>query len=236
MRSFLFILFALVPIFCYSETIFLRNNLSRTEKGDYLVSVRNKNYTLILIEKKLADSLVIQEVTIPQQLFPRQCKTWRSWLEAGAPSHTAWVAYTVDLKTGKLQNYYSYIHQSYMNISETDNILSKLINLPLHPLPEYKRRHVGTSDGRSRLWHPRMVVDGNSVPGVMFDAWEGRWPPDQSQLSGSTIHIYLPQKGKGYPDYFPYWLQVKATVGKAKLRIVDSGHQLTSPHQHPLNR
>ena len=234
MRSLLLILLVLVPVLCYSDPLYLRENLKRTEKGDYLVSVRNKNYTLIFIEEKLSNSLVIQEVTIPQQKFPKQFKTWRAWMEAGAPNHTAWVAYTVDLKTGNIQHYYSYVHQSWMNISETDNILSKLINLPFHPLPEHKRRYVGTSDGRRRLWHPRMIVDGNPVPGVMFDAWEGRWPNDQSQMSGNVIHIYLPQKGKGYPDYFPYWMQMKATVGKAQLRIVDSGHQLKSPKQYPM--
>jgi len=223
MKRLLLFLFILVPAFCCANTLYLRENLMRTEKGDYLVALRNKNYTVILIQDKDEHSLRIQEVTIPQQKFPKEQKTWRAWLSAGAPNHTAWVAYTVDLETGNLRDYYSFMHKSWMNLSETDNIFSQLINLPFHPLPHHKRRFVGQSDGTRRLWHPRMVVEGNVVPGVTFEAWEGRWPSDQSQLSGSVVQIYLPQKGKRYPDYFPYWMQVKGTVGKAQLRIVDSG-------------
>jgi len=234
MKLNLFILFALVPIFCFSESLYLRDNLKRTEKGDYLVAVRNKNYTVIFIEEKLNGSLVIQEITIPKQLFPQNIPTWRAWVEAGAPNHTAWVAYTVDLSTGYIQHYYSYPHQSWMNISESDSILSKLINLPFTPIAPHKRRYIGNSDGTRRLWHPRMIVEGQQVPGIRFDAWEGRWPQDQSQLSGNQVQIYLPEKGAGYPDYFPYWLQMKAAVGKAQLRIVDSGHQLRSPRHFPM--
>jgi len=234
MKVNLFILFSLIPILCFSQPLFLRDNLKRTEKGDYLVAVRNKNYTVILIEEKIGGSLVIQEMTIPKQLFPQNIPSWRAWVESGAPNHTAWVAYTVDLSTGQIHHYYSYPHRSWMNISETDSILSKLINLPFTPVPTHKRRHIGNSDGTRRLWHPRMIVEGQHVPGVRFDAWEGRWPYDQSQLSGSSIQIYLPERGMGYPDYFPYWMQMKATVGKAQLRIVDSGHKLLSPRQFPM--
>lgn len=226
----------LTPVLCFSNPLFLRQNFAHAQKGDYLVAVRNKNYTMILIEEKLGSSLVIQEITIPEPLFPRQCPTWRSWLEAGAPGHTAWVAYTVQLNTGRLDNYYSYSHQSWMKLSENDNLFSKLINLPFQPLPAHKRRLVGTSGGRERPWQPRMIVEGVQMPGILFDAWEGRWPRDQTELSGKKIIVYVPQPGEQYPDYFPYWMQVKGAVGKTQLRVVDSGRRLHSPRQYPLKR
>ncbi|NGX57853.1 MAG: hypothetical protein K940chlam3_00750 [Chlamydiae bacterium] len=234
MKNFIFILLCVIsPVLCQAEPLYLRENLNHAKKGDYLVTVRNKNYTLILINEKSNKSLIIQEITIPQQKFPSNIGTWRAWVESGAPNHTAWVTYKVDLNNGALQNLYSYSHRSWVNISETDNIFTKLINMPFHPLPDRQRRYVGTSDGRRRLWHPRMVVEGQVIPNVTFDAWSSQWPCDQSPLSEKSIQIYIPQDGQGYPNYFPYWMSVRATVGKTQLRIVDSGSGLESPRSFP---
>lgn len=227
MRNFLFVLFGfLITALCQAETFYLRDNLKDAQKGDYLVTVHNKNYTMIVISDKKDRSLFVQEITIPHQRLPDQAGSWKSWVESGAPNHTSWVSFKIDLDTGALQDMYSFSHQNWIQISETDNLFSTLINMPFHPLPARQRRYVGTSDGRRKLWHPKMVVDGQVVPGVTFDAWFSCWPQDQSPLAGKTIQIYIPQPGQPYSGYFPYWMNIKGTVGKTQLRIVDSGSGL----------
>ena len=47
------------------------------------------------------------------------------------------------------------------------------------------------------------------------------------------IEVYVPHESNKYPAYFPYWLQISGMVGKAKVRIVDSGSQLASPARAP---
>ncbi len=108
----------------------------------------------------------------------------------------------------------------------------------MHRIDDRYRRRVGGGtanriDNRP-FWQPRLIVEGTEITGVTFDAWRGRWPKDDSELSNKTIEVYLPSKESGYPCYF-HWLQVSGLVGKARVRIVDSGHNLKSP-QPPLPR
>ena len=74
-----------------------------------------------------------------------------------------------------------------------------------------------------------MIVEGQVVPGVEFNAWRTRWIKDDSELSGKVIDIYLPKDADKHLSYFPYWLQISGVVGKAKVRIIDSGLGLRSP-------
>lgn len=119
---------------------------------------------------------------------------------------------------------------------EANNILSKLLNLNLKPIPYSQRKKIG---GRpttaSNLWQPPIVVDGRKIEGVAFDAWRTYWPKDGSDLSGKMIEVYVPEENDKYPAYFPYWLQVSGFIGKAKIRIIDSGTKLISP-KPPLPR
>ncbi len=79
------------------------------------------------------------------------------------------------------------------------------------------------------VWQPRLIIEGKPDDGVAFDAWRADWPRDGSDLSNKTIEIYLPKDNQSYPSYFPYWLQINGTAGKAKIRIIDSGSNLQSP-------
>jgi hypothetical protein len=141
--------------------------------------------------------------------------------------------YEIDLKTGQMLRYYSFTKKGWFEIADADNFLSKLLNLKLVKTPEQARKKVGPKpvsgpDWRP-IWQPQMIVDGKRIKGVSFDAWRTRWPRDGGDLSGKTIEVYLPQDSQRYPSYFPYWLQISGMVGKAKLRIIDSGSQLKSP-------
>ena len=110
--------------------------------------------------------------------------------------------------------------------------MSKLLNLKFTLIPENARKRVGprASSGRESrpLWQPRMIVDGQPINGVLFDAWRTRWPADGSELSGKMIEVYLPKDTERYPAYFPYWLQINGAIGKAKVRIINSGNKLQS--------
>ncbi len=232
-RLFILILLILSPLTVFSDSLVLRDNLKKAKPGDYLVTCRNKNYTMLFIQDKDDNSLLVQEITIPGARFPDWTPSWRSWIESGAPNHTAWLAYKIDLLDGRIQDMYSFPRQSWMNLSETDNLFTKLINLPFYPLPMNQRRFVDTSDGNRRLWHPRMVVNGQIVPGVYFDAWGAKWPNDGSEMSGKLLHIYIPSESNRYPSYFPYWMRVKAMAGKTNVRVVDSGSGAISPNKYP---
>lgn len=218
-----------------SETLFLRDNLMRTNPGDFIVTAQNKNYTVLLIRDKTDKTLTVEEISIPEQRFPKgQFKVWREWINAGAPGHTAWVSYTVAPYDNKMTNYYSYTQGGFCDV-DSNHFLCTLLSLRFHKIPDAQRRRIGAtfrhgaSTEQRPFWHPRLIVDGENIPGATFTAWRTKWPQDGGDLAGKQIEVYLPDSNSPYPSYFPYWLEVSGMIGKAKVRIIDSGSSLQSP-------
>lgn len=219
-----------------AEEIFLRDNLMQAKPGDYLVTAQGRSYTLLLIRDKSAETLTIEEITVPSDGFPDDYSSWRSWVADGAQGNTSWVAYEIAPRSGEMVEFFSYTQQGWCDVSESENFLGTLLNLRLQRMNPEQRRRVGPlprsgeSDKRP-FWNPPLKVDGKVIEGVPFDAWRTRWPRDNSELSGKSIDVYLPRKGSKYPSYFPYWLQIGGGIAKAKVRIIDSGFGLQSPQE-----
>lgn len=235
MTSFLFVV---ATYFCgmipdlQAQELILRNNLQEAVPGDFIVVSANKTQTLMLIRSLQNQTLTIEEIAVPENKRPSQL-SWKEWVRQNAPGNTSWVMYDVDLRSGKMIRYFSFTKNNWYEIPDADNFLSKLLNLRLSKIPENGRKKVGPKpfsgpDWRP-LWQPRMIVDGQPLKDVPFDAWRTKWPQDGSDLSGKTIEVYLPRESQRYPSYFPYWLQINGAIGKAKIRIIDSGAQLQSP-------
>ena len=212
--------------FVSEAALLLRDNLKKAKSGDFIVTAQNKTCTLLLIKEKTQEKLTLEEITIPSSRKDRL--SWKEWVQNGAPHHTSWVMYEINLATGKMEKYYSYTKNAWFEIPEADNFLTTLLNLSLNKIPQNKRKKVGPPPTDSahdwrRIWQPKMVVDGQTIQGVSFDAWRTRWPNDGSELAGKVIEVYVPEENDKYPSYFPYWLQIKGMIGKAKIRIIDSG-------------
>lgn len=234
----LFLLVCFFNVIHSEEELILRNNLQRAQPGDFLVTAQNKNYTMLLIRNKDTNTLNIEEITVPSQRVSKKSFSWRQWVEKGAPGHTCWIMYAVYLPTGTIQHTFSFTKNEWISIPQSQSFLSTLLNLPLKLIPPSERKKVGPkphsdSQDRRSVWQPPLIVDGQKIPGVLFDGWRTHWPKDGTDLSGKLIEIYLPKENSTYPAYFPYWLQVSGFIGKAKVRIVDSGSQLESPARLP---
>ncbi|MCE2983869.1 MAG: hypothetical protein LW832_09935 [Parachlamydia sp.] len=216
--------------FASSDSLFLKENLKGARPGDYLVVSSNKTNTLMHIFDKKNNVVTVEEVSVPDGRRPPL--SWKEWILANAPGNTSWVMYDIDLTTGQMLRYFSFTKNGWYSIPDADNFLSKLLNLKLTRIDDAARKRVGPKGpgiDRRALWQPRMIVDGKPVNNVFFDAWRTRWARDGSELSGKVIDIYLPKESELYPAYFPYWLQINGAIGKAKIRIIDSGRHLHSP-------
>jgi hypothetical protein len=227
-----------------SPTLYLRDNLQRAQKGDYIVMVQNKNYLLFHIQDRNDKTMAIEEITAPISKLQRNVRSWRNWVAQRAPGNTSWVVYSLDLQSGKILEFYSVSKDSWYDTSQTDSFLTTLLNLRLELIPWKDRKRVGLlvlpgmTDKRP-FWQPRMVVNGQEIRGVTFNAWITTWPKDGTDLAGKTLEAYTPQENDLYPSYFPYWLQISGMIGNAKIRIIDSGKDMTSPtfpleaYKHP---
>lgn len=233
MRYFLAVLlFLIFAVNLQADTLLLLDNLQRAQIGDYLVISANKTDTLLHIYDKNDRVVTIEEIAVPSSKRSSSMG-WNEWVQQQAPGNSSWVMYDIDMKTGKMIRYYSFTKQGWFEIAEADNFLSKLINLKFNKVPLTSRRHTGLKPASEadpkRIWQPQMIVEGKVIKGVVFDAWRTYWPQDPSELSGKLIEIYIPEESGRYPSYFPYWLQISGAVGKAKVRIIDSGSHLKSP-------
>lgn len=202
--------------------LYLKENFKKTEAGDYIISHQCNNYTLMAIREKGDTTLTIEEITVPE--IRRPAMGWKEWVEQGAPGNTCRVRFTLDVNTGQ-------ILQSTHTLSKSDSFLPTLLNLRLEKVPAKDRKRIGGPStprlaDRRPFWNPPLIFSGKRIEGVSFDAWRTLWPHDGTELSGQLIVAYVPEESSRYPAYFPYWLEVGGVLGKAKLRIVDSGKGL----------
>lgn len=228
-------LFHLLCCLSLSANLSLRTNMQMAKKGDFLVAAQNKNFTLLHIYDKQNDTLIIEEITVPLARMAQRYSSWREWVRLGAPYHTSWILYAIKLSTGEIEDGFSVSQNGWLKFSRNDTFLPTLLNLQLAPILTQDRRKIGPPPNTGapdwrKLWQPKMVVDGKTIPGVAFTAWRTRWPKDDSELSGKIIELYLPEETNKYPGYFPYWLQIRGSVaGKATVHIIESGAGLVSP-------
>jgi len=234
-KKFYILFFFLAMHFYVGAELQLRDNLTKAQPGDYLVTAQNKNFTVLLIRSKDANYLSVEEITVPSsKISTSPSFSWRQWIEKGAPGNSSWLLYYIYLPNGAIQQTYSFSRRELVSVPQSQNFLTTLLNLQLSPIPDKERKKVGpapSSDSLDRrsFWQPKLVSEGQVIPGVVFDGWRTRWPKDGSELSGRLIEVFLPRDSTKYPAYFPYWLQISGMIGKAKVRIVDSGKNLYSP-------
>lgn len=225
------------------DNFLLRTNLQRAQAGDYIVTAQNKNFTLLLVHSRNGDYLNVEELTIPSARLPKSGKdfSWRQWVEEGAYGNTCHIIYPIYLPTGSIQQAFSFTKNDWISIPQSQNFLSTLLSLQFSPISINDRKKIGPTptsgspDHRS-VWQPPLIVDGKTISGAPFNGWRTRWPNDGSDLAGKNIEIYLPSDSIKYPAYFPYWLQISGLLGKAKVRIVDSGSNLKSTVQLPQKK
>lgn len=221
----LFFLFIQIG-FLQADTFLLRENLKKAKTGDYLVSMQNKTLTLFRIDKTDANSLFIEEISIPAAKFQSERCSFRAWYEQGSPRSSSKHLYEIDLTTGAILNSFIFSNHEWYKKPLSNVFLSTLLSLRLYPVPFNERKKTGRVS--SAIWHPRLKFEGQIIENVPFTAWRTKWPDDKSELSGKTIEIYTPDDSELYPSYLPYWLEISGMMGNAKIRIIDSGRNLNS--------
>ncbi len=218
------------------DELLLRENMMNAKPSDFLVIMSNKTDTLLHIADRKDYLLTVEEIAVPEGK-KLESVTWKEWVAQSAPGNTSWVTYEIDLRNGQMTKYYSFTKRNWFEIPDSENFLIKLLSFRLTKIPENIRKKVGPKPSSGPdwrpLWQPKMIIEGQTVNGVMFDAWETKWPRDNSELSGKTVEVYLPKESERYRAYLPYWLQINGSIGKAKIRIIDSGTNLKSPKAMP---
>jgi hypothetical protein len=219
-----------------ASPLLLIEQLRQATVGDYLVTQQGRNSSLLLVRSVDNHRVVFEEITLPFAAHPANTEEWRVWLAQGAPHHTCWIAYLLNIQTGRIEHTYSYSQRGWINARQADHLFSTLMTLPFTPVPPSHRKRVGPPSlmGKEELrrpWNPPLVYEGVRQRNVDFTAYEATWPKDQSPLAGSRVTIYLPAFSSSYLSYFPYWIEAQAN--SYTIRVVDTGRSLTSPQPLP---
>lgn len=217
---FKFLSLFLCPALIFGATT-LKEKFQNGEKGDYIVSYQGGIFTLLAIHDKKGEFLTLDEASIPECNAPTE--GYKAWAQAAFPNATCRTRFTMNLNTGA-------IVASNRTLSKEAPFLATLLTLSFETVSEKDRRRVGGGPvrlaDRRPLWNPPLYFEGKKIEGVKFSALRTLWPRDSSELSGLPIVIYLPEESDKWPAYFPYWVEVGGVLGKAKIRIVDSGKHL----------
>lgn len=232
----------LFPFTLLGSTFCLKDKFAHAEPGGYIVLEQNKNATLLHLCAVEDRTLFLEEVSIPLTRYARYNLPWKEWFALGAPGHTSWTRFTIHLDTKEVKEYGSLTDPS-EKPTASHTFLATLLHLKFRLLPEEKRRHIGRPSGQEEaetrpLWHPPLLVEGQRIAAFPFLAWRALWPADGSELASHWIEVYFPSetekaKAPPFPTYFPYWIEIDTQRIHAKIRALDSGTHLASPHPWP---
>lgn len=222
MMQLFFILFFL-PLSLFSLT--LKEEFQKAKVGDFIIMEHGRQMTMLLVSEKEGSKLFLEEITIAENHVYNRF-SWKDWLKQKAPRHTSWVIYEIDLKSGKVISMYSISQHDYIRTNPFNNFLSTLLNIPFYEVSSKERKRIGKTPSQGEdtrpFWQPRLIFEGRPIAAT-FTVWRTKWPPDGTDLSGSSVEIYLPDEDIEAPSYFPYWMQIQDQSGKSILRVVDSG-------------
>lgn len=209
----------------------LKERLIEGEIGSYVVTEQRELASLLHLHSKGEGHLLLEEVSIP--LSQAKGVAWKEWLEGGAPGHTAWTLYEVDLKEVRITRCYSFTQKGWMRTEELTAFFIPFISLELHPFSEEEQLARGPSKRAGevdrRPWAPPQIVAGVKQPLPDYEVYTTTWIADQSELSKQPLLLYLDKRESHFP--FPYWVQTGDGAIKFKVRAIDSGRGLRSPHK-----
>jgi hypothetical protein len=221
MRFFFFLL--LFPLFAFGAT--LKERIARAETGDFVVMSQGKSSSVLLIRSLSSSSLILEEITAPE----KENRPWKEWVEKGAPGHTSWVMYEIDLVENKLVESYSPSQKRWLFVDEVDAFLPQLLALNLSPIAKDNRKRIGPppppgEPDQRAFWIPPFVTSGAKKERPQVESWQGVWPEDGSRLEACLVELYFEKETP-----LPIWIELKSPHYAFKIRAVDSGRKLTSP-------
>lgn len=227
--NYLFAFFFSLLFFSFSAlqsapTATFKERLKTAKQGDYIVTAQGGHYSLLMISRLSEEELVLEEVTAPGQALDLKKIRWKQWLTKKAPGHTAWVAYTFDLRNNRLKECISPLQRQKLYLEEEQSLFTKLLGLSLTPTPEKERKRIGPAPvegelDRRKLWIPPLFRGGKKLTSPQFEVVQTVWPKDKSRLSECILELYF---SSDFP--FPYMLEVQSSAYGFKLQAVDSGN------------
>ncbi len=215
-----------------SSAISLKDKLIHAQTGAYIVTLQNKNYSLLHLHSVGDKTITLEEINIPSAQLPAKHIDWKKWLADEAPWHSSWLMYELDLDTNCVVECFSFTKNAWLTFDHSDSFLAKLMTLNLHTVAPDDLRRIGPppSSGEAdtrMIWTPPLFRNGQKIS-TKFEAYHSTWPKDGTEFAGKKFLFYFEQN-TDFP--FPCWMQISDGSNSLKIRAVDSGIGMKSPQR-----
>jgi len=224
----------LILFYIIFSSFSLKEKIDQAQIGDFIVSQQSKNYYILFIRHLDASILQLEEISIPEAKLKSIKNQWQDWIKQGAPGHTAWVVYTIDLKKNEMKECYSFNRKGWLSINQQEAFLIALFSLPLEPVASSQRRRIGPPPingeiDRRAMWNPPVIINGKKGSQPNIKVFTTNWPDDDSPLAHCKLELYFDGKR---PDFlFPCWIEISTPHYTQNVRIIDSGTGMHSLHR-----
>lgn len=193
----------------------LKEKLSAAKRGDYIVLASRKQLFFLLVLENSPSGIHIEEIIAPIDIALEYNNNWKKWIAAQAPQNTSWTKFLINPETKK----------------ETKGLLETILSLDVGQVATHSLKRIGPPPGKGeedfrKFWQPKIMVNGIENH-LETQAYSGRWPEDESDLSGRLVTIYLSTSPA--LEYFPYWIEISTVRGAEIIRVVDSGRNFIEP-------
>lgn len=229
MKKCIFLIFFFVA---QVQALTLKEKLRNGQVGDFIVTEQNKTLSLLRIHSIDDKRITLEEVSLPTESGLKGKDRWEEWIMRGAPGHTSWTMFEIDLEGSNILNCYSFSKQAWLVGFADESVFLKLLSCPLKPIPFDQLRKIGPPpmDGPDlrKVWTPPLIVDGKEQKTAPFQPYKITCPDGDYPLSGKRLEIYFTKKDGDFP--FPHWARVTDDSNASfKIRVYDSGRNLHSP-------
>ncbi|MBP9842126.1 MAG: hypothetical protein KBC64_06870 [Simkaniaceae bacterium] len=209
-----FLLFLTTTLFAAT----IKDSLIKGEPGDFIVFEQSKIATLVSIHSLTDTHLILEEISIPSHLKP---KDWAVFVKNKGKEATSHLLYEIDLSSDEITECYSVTKKTFL---PPPSFFYELLKLPLFITKEPKK--IGPppppeSIDRRALWAPPLIVEGVKKRASSFSTFTCHFPNDGGELSGKPITLYF------VPHFpFPIYLEVNDPHYTFKLFSINMGKHL----------
>ena len=207
------------------------SRLEKAKIGDFIVAKQPGYYCLLLIKSQKEKTIVFEEIDIPDYAVDLKKIDWKTWVASRAPGHSSWILLEVNLDKWTLRDAYSVKKRCFLQLSEEEQFLLKLLTLPTTRLNSEERRKIGApplagEEDHRPIWQPKIHFEGKErrKPTTVYRA---SWPHDQTLLSGSKIDFFFDDFLPSFS--FPIWIEIYGGHYKSRIAIIEAGHDVVSP-------
>jgi len=228
-------IFILLFSYVFAENITLKEKLTNSKKGDFIVYEHNKIYSLLSIFDMQNETIILEEITIPKNKFNKNL-TFTKWAENKAKKHTSWTIYEIDLKKNKIINAFSVSRNCFINLMNNESLITALLDLKLKKLDFEERKKIGpppqTNEmDRRAIWNPTKIVNSKKIKKPFFHAFRSIWPDDGSEFAYKIFDIYFDDS-----FCFPYFIDINNGHISYIIKAIDSGTDLKSNTYFPRKK